>query len=83
MQSALNLLGLCKRAGRLVSGISAVELALKKGEAKLVLLDAGASDNSKKNVADACAYRHEEPAGHVPIPETVPVYTPSPAEEPR
>lgn len=36
-----------------------------------------------ENVADACAYRHEEPAGHVPIPETVPVYTPSPAEEPR
>lgn len=57
MQSALNLLGLCKRAGRLQSGVPAVELALRKGEAKLVLLDRGASDNTQKSVADACAFR--------------------------
>ena len=57
MQNALNLLGLCRRAHRLVSGVPAVELALKRGEAMLVLLDAGASDNSKKSVRDACAFR--------------------------
>ena len=34
-----------------------------------------------ENIADACAYRHEEPNSNVPIPETVPVYTP-PATEP-
>lgn len=29
-----------------------------------------------EDVADACAYRHELPAGNVQVPSTVPVYTP-------
>lgn len=35
-----------------------------------------------EDVSDACAYRHEEPNENVPIPATVPVYTP-PATEPE
>ncbi len=35
-----------------------------------------------EDVADVCAYRHEEPAGDVQVPATVPVYTPSPSTEP-
>lgn len=34
------------------------------------------------DIADACAYRHEEPNANVPIPATVPVYSP-PATEPE
>ena len=48
MNRACNMLGLCARAGRLVSGQQAVETALKAGKAKLVLVDEGASDGTKK-----------------------------------
>lgn len=57
MQDLLNLLGLAQRAGCLKTGIPAVETALQKGIARLVFLDEGASDNSRKAVTDACAYR--------------------------
>lgn len=33
-----------------------------------------------ENVADACAYQHEEPEGDWVIPDTVPVYTPPESE---
>lgn len=60
MKQACNMLGLCARAGRLVSGQQAVETALKAGKAKLVLVDAGASDGTKKALNDACRYRGVE-----------------------
>ena len=57
MNKALNMLGLCARAGRLVSGAQGVEIAVKAGKAYLVLIDGGASQETKKSIMDACAYR--------------------------
>ncbi|MDO4565394.1 MAG: ribosomal L7Ae/L30e/S12e/Gadd45 family protein [Clostridia bacterium] len=51
-----NAIGLCKKAGKCQSGELAVETAVRKGKAKLVLLQADASDNAKKRYSDLCAY---------------------------
>lgn len=51
-----NAIGLCKKAGRCTSGGPVVEETVKKGKACLVLLQEDASDNTKKQFADLCAY---------------------------
>ena len=56
-QSAWGLIGLCARAGRLVSGESGCESAVRAGQAALVLVDAGASENLRKKFQDACVFR--------------------------
>ena len=53
---ALGLLGLCARAGKVLSGEPAAEQAVKKKNAYLVLIDEAASENAKKALSDACAY---------------------------
>lgn len=50
-------MGLASRAGQVVSGESTCEIALKKGEAALVLIDEEASAGTKKSLGDACRYR--------------------------
>ena len=50
------MLGLAMRAGQLTFGEDGVRKAIASGGAKLVLLDAGASDNTKKRMRDSCAY---------------------------
>ena len=50
-------LGLAMRAGQVVSGDFAVEKLLRGEGAALVLLDADASDNTRKKISDACAHR--------------------------
>lgn len=57
-------MGLASRAGQVVSGESTCEIALKKGEAALVLIDEEASAGTKKALGDACRYRG------VPLHET-------------
>ena len=57
MKRALGLIGLCMRAGRISLGAPNAEKAIRSGTAKLVLLDGGASANTRKAVADACSYR--------------------------
>lgn len=57
MNKLLSMLGLSARAGRLVSGVQAVEIALKKGEAKIVIVDDDASEGTKKQMTDACLHR--------------------------
>lgn len=57
MNKLLSMLGLSARAGRLVSGVQAVEIALKKGDGKLVVLDEDASENTKKQISDACHHK--------------------------
>ncbi|MEF9878089.1 MAG: ribosomal L7Ae/L30e/S12e/Gadd45 family protein [Clostridia bacterium] len=47
-------LGLCMRAGQPVSGQEACVDAIRRGTAVLALLDAGASENTRKRVQDAC-----------------------------
>ena len=50
------MLGLAMRAGQLTFGEDGVRKAIAGGSAKLVLLDAGASENTKKKISDSCRY---------------------------
>lgn len=49
----LSFLGLCKRAGYLISGADTVVRTMKEGKARLTLMADDFSDNSRKNVEKA------------------------------
>lgn len=51
---ALNMLGLCARAGKLVTGEKAVVQAVRSGACHVVLLDGGVAKNGDKAVSQAC-----------------------------
>ena len=51
-----SMLGIAKRAGALTLGTDGVLSAIASGSAKIVLLDALASDNTKKKFRDSCAF---------------------------
>lgn len=53
-----NLLGLCRKAGKSESGEFRCEEAIRSGQARLVLLAADASDNTRKRFHDRCCYYH-------------------------
>ncbi len=55
MDRMLNMLGLCARAGRLITGEKACVQAIRGGEAFVALLDGAASANAVKALGDACA----------------------------
>ena len=57
------LLGLSRRAGKLLSGEFASERSIKAGKAKLCILASDASENTKKKFGDICR------SGHVPCLE--------------
>ena len=59
------MLGLCMRAGRLISGEKAVVQAVRTGGACAVVLDRAAAKNAVKAVTDACAW-HEVPLVRAP-----------------
>lgn len=52
----LNLIGLATKAGKTVSGEFSTEKAVKTGKAWLVIVSAEASENTKKQFANMCAY---------------------------
>ncbi len=54
----LGMLGMAAKAGKLVSGEFSTEKSIQKGKAKLVLLAADASENTKKKFQDKCHYYH-------------------------
>lgn len=54
--SVLSLLGLAKRAGKIVSGEFATEQAVREHKAKLVIVSADASKNTKKLFTNKCTY---------------------------
>ena len=54
---ALSMIGLAAKAGRLSSGETAVENAIKSYNAYLVIVAEDASDNTKKKFEDMCNYR--------------------------
>lgn len=54
MKKLLGLLGLCARAGRLVSGEDTAEKLIRSGKAQLAFIDEGASDNARKAMNNAC-----------------------------
>lgn len=51
-----NLLGIAMRAGQLALGESGTLKAISAAEACAVLVDAGASENTKKRFRDSCAF---------------------------
>ena len=55
MDKALNMLGLCARAGKLAYGADAAADAVRKGRASVVVMDAGAGPNTRKLLTNACA----------------------------
>ena len=55
MKAMLNMLGLCARAGKLVTGEKACVQAIRAGGACAALLDGAASANAVKALSDACA----------------------------
>ena len=56
----INFLGLCMRAGRIISGQEACVDLARQEAAALVLIDAGASENTRKRITDAC-HSHNVP----------------------
>ena len=54
MNGVLNMLGLCARARRLVTGEKAVIQAVRAGQCQAVVLDGAASKNAEKAVSQAC-----------------------------
>ena len=69
MTPVYGLLGLACRAGQITLGAELALREIKGGRAALALLDAGASEGTKKKIADACAYRavplHMLPEGEI------------------
>ena len=55
MKTTLNMLGLCARAGKLITGEKACVQAIRAGSACVALLDGAASANAVKALSDACA----------------------------
>ena len=51
-----SMLGIAMRAGALSLGEDGVLNAISSGKAGLVLVDAGASENTRKRFSDSCAY---------------------------
>lgn len=56
MNKILSHLGLCMRAGKLVSGDESVMKSIRSGAAKLVIVAEDASDNTLKKFTDKCRY---------------------------
>ena len=56
MNKALSSLGLAMKAGRVQCGQSVCDKLIKSGDARLILIDDGASAGTKKAVTDACAF---------------------------
>ena len=54
MKALLNMLGLCARAGKLITGEKACVQAVRGGDAFVALLDGAASANAVKAMGDAC-----------------------------
>lgn len=52
----LGMIGLCRRAGRISAGGDRCSESVKKRAARLVIMAADASENTKKNIRNSCAY---------------------------
>ena len=56
MDKVLSMISLATKAGKTVGGEFSVEKAVKEGRAKLVVVSAEASDNTKKKFTNMCTY---------------------------
>lgn len=52
----LSLLGLAQKAGKIVSGETAVQNAVRSGKVKLIIVASDASENSRKMYSDMSKY---------------------------
>lgn len=52
----LGMVGLAKRAGKIVSGGEKCFEAVKSGQSKLIIVAADAADNTKKSMSDSCKF---------------------------
>jgi len=52
------LIGICQKAGKLVSGEFSCDAAIKKDTVHLVVLAKDASENTRKKFKDRCNYRN-------------------------
>ena len=53
-KKTLNMIGLCKRAGKLVTGEQAVLESIKKMTSSLVIISSDASNSTLKKITDKC-----------------------------
>lgn len=60
MKNILNMLGLAKRAGKIICGTRLCEEAVKKRKAMLVIIASDASEATKKEIKDCCSYYKTE-----------------------
>lgn len=58
MNKLYSLLGLCMKAGKLLSGEFSVEKGIKEGNVCLVIVASDASDNTKKKFNNMSTYRN-------------------------
>lgn len=56
MRKLFGMLGLAKRAGKVSTGTFICEKMIKSRAAKLVILAADSSENTRKQITDACTY---------------------------
>lgn len=56
MDKALSFLGLCKRAGKLLTGEDGVSGAARSGTAALIMVAADTADNTRKKAANLAAW---------------------------
>ena len=54
----INMFGLAKKAGRLITGEDMVLDTIRSGKAGIVIVVKDASDNTKKMFHDKCSYYH-------------------------
>lgn len=55
-EKLLNMLGMAKRAGKVSTGEFICSKAIKSGAAKLAIIAADASENTKKSIVSSCKY---------------------------
>lgn len=60
MDKVLQMIGMSKRAGKIVTGEFLCEKSIKLGKSKLIVIAADASNASKKSITDACIYYNIE-----------------------
>ena len=68
MNRMLNMLGLCMRAGKIISGEKACVQAVRMGSVCAVIMDKAAAKNAVKAVTDACTF-YEVPLIYAPEDE--------------
>ena len=56
MNKVLGMLGLAKRAGKVVSGEFLSSQAVKNGQSRLIIIASDISENGKKSIVNACRF---------------------------